>query len=416
MDLTRLPAIDANRLWQRHLDLAAVGATPAGGVHRMALTEQDIAAHRLIADWALARGFTLELDAIGNMFVRRAGVDSSLPPVASGSHTDTQPYGGQFDGSLGVLCAFETLETLEDAGIRTQHPVEAIIWNNEEGARFVPGLSGSATYVGIYDLETMLSCTDGDGITMRRCVEALHAAIPEAGTRNLGTPLANFIEAHIEQGVILEEAGEPIGVVTGMQGNRRFSVTVTGENAHSGTTPRSRRKDAFVAATDMAVALREVFWDAEDIARFTIGMFDVSPGAKSVVPGRVTFFIDFRHPSADALKTLGDQVAVVCDRVKGPCAVSIEEVSSAQPVAFPSEIRNLLERTAAARGLANRSILSCAGHDARYLAEICPSGMVFIPCWKGISHNEAERAERTDVTAGGQVICDAVTVLAMGES
>lgn len=413
MTASRLPAINADRLWQRHIELAAIGATPAGGVHRMALTPEDIAAHRLIADWALARGFTVELDRIGNMFVRRLGTDPSLPPVASGSHTDTQPYGGQFDGSLGVLCAFETLETLEDAGIATCHPVEAIIWNNEEGARYVPGLSGSATYAGVYDLDTMRACTDDAGVSMGSCVDALHAAIPEAGQRRLGAPLAGFIEAHIEQGVILETAGEPIGVVTGMQGNRRFNVTVTGENAHSGTTPRSRRKDAFVAATDMAVALREVFWDDDDIARFTIGMFEVSPGAKSVVPGKVEFFIDFRHPSAEALATLGDQVATVCDRLKGPCAVTVEQISSAAPVNFPEHVQNLLKSAADARGLKNRPILSCAGHDARYMAELCPAGMVFIPCWQGISHNEAERAEREDVAAGAQVICDAVSTLAM---
>ncbi|MCB1511803.1 MAG: hydantoinase/carbamoylase family amidase, partial [Hyphomicrobiaceae bacterium] len=278
MDTARLPVINLDRFWQRHLALAAIGGTAAGGVHRLALSAEDIAAHRLIADWALARGFGLALDDMGNMFIRRGGSDPSLPPVASGSHTDTQPFGGAFDGALGVLCAFETLEALEDANITTRHPVECAIWNNEEGARFVPGLSGSGAYVGVYGLDTMLDCTDDEGVSMRACVAALKAAIPEASHRALGTPFAAFIEAHIEQGVILEGAGLPIGVVTGMQGNRRFEVTVTGENAHSGTTPRSRRKDAFVAATDMAVALRDVFWDDEDVARFTIGRFEVSPG------------------------------------------------------------------------------------------------------------------------------------------
>lgn len=412
MDIGQLPKINSDRLWQRHLELASFGATKAGGVYRLALSDEDIAAHRRIADWALARGFSLELDAIGNMFIRRQGRDASALPVASGSHVDTQPFGGQFDGALGVLCAFEALETLEDAGVETAHPVECAIWNNEEGARYVPGLSGSGAYVGIYGLDEMLACKDDEGVTMGECVAALRAAIPEAGERALGSPYAAFIEAHIEQGVVLEEAGLPIGVVTGMQGNRRFTVTVTGENAHSGTTPRSRRKDAFVAATDMAVALRDVFWDAEDVVRFTIGKFDVQPGVKSVVPGHVEFFIDFRHPSAATLKELGDQVAGVCDRLKGPCSVTVEEVSQAKPTIFPDRIQGLIKAAADARGFANQPILSCAGHDARYLAEVCPSGMIFIPCWKGISHNEAERAERSDMEAGAQVVSDVLLSLA----
>lgn len=338
--------------------------------------------------------------------------EPSLSAVASGSHTDTQPFGGQFDGSLGVLCAFETLETLEDAGIKTRHPVEAVIWNNEEGARFVPGLSGSGTYVGRYDLDAMLDCRDDTGVAMGDCVAELQKAIPEAGHRELGVPFAGFIEAHIEQDLILEDSGDTIGVVTGLQGNRRFNVIVTGETSHSGTTPRSRRKDAFVAATDMAVALRDVLWDEEDVARFTIGKFEVGPGAKSVVPGRAEFFIDFRHPSADILKKRGDQIEPLCDQLKGPCRVVVEEISSAAPIVFPDEVQHSIKQAADARGYPNWAILSCAGHDARHLAEVCPSGMVFIPCWKGISHNEAERAEREHVTAGAQIVCDVVTRLA----
>lgn len=406
------PRIDADRLWRRHTQLAAVGATPAGGVHRLALSPDDIAAHVLIAGWANERGFIVEVDAIGNLFVRRNGVDSSSPAVASGSHTDTQPYGGQFDGSLGVLCAFETLETLEDAGVQTHHPVEAVVWNNEEGARFIPGLSGSGAYTGCYDLEEMLSCQDPGGISMRECVAALHQVLPNAGRRTLGSPYAAFIEAHIEQGVVLEESGSVIGVVTRMQGNRRFSVEVTGEAAHSGTTPRSRRKDAFVAATDMAIALRELFHDDSDVVRFTIGKFEVEPGVKSVVPGRVSFFIDFRHPSAKTLELLGDRVASVCERCKGPCSVEVEEISSAAPVKFPADMCQLIAKSAETRNFSYQPILSAAGHDARHLAEICPTGMVFIPCWKGISHNEAERAEPAHAAAAAQVVCDVVCGLA----
>ncbi len=412
MSMPHYPPINADRVWQRHIDLARIGATAAGGVHRLALTPEDIEAHCRLAAWAEARSYGVELDAIGNMFIRRPGRDPNATPVASGSHSDTQPYGGRFDGALGVLAAFEALEAMDDAGLETLRPIEVVIFNNEEGARFMPGLSGSAVYVGALELEDMLACTDADGIAMRDCVAALHAALPDAGRRDLGGAYAGFIEAHIEQGTLLEASGCLIGAVSDIQGNRRFEVIVTGENAHSGTTPRARRKDAFIAATDIAVALRDVFADDEDIARFTIGKFDVRPGAKSVVPGEVEFFIDFRHPSATALNELGDQVAVVAHRNQGVCAADVREVSRAAPLAFSDKVVGLIEAAARRRGFANRRMISCAGHDARYMAGICPTAMVFIPCWQGISHNEREAAEPEHVAAAAQVITDVLVDMA----
>ena len=213
------PQINAERLWQRHMQLAAIGATAGGGVHRLALSDEDIEAHRLIMSWADARGFATEVDDIGNMFIRRRGADPAAAPAASGSHTDTQPFGGRFDGAFGVLAAFEALEAFEDAGIETRRPVEAIIWNNEEGARFMPGLSGSAVYAGALGLEEMLAVTDGEGISMGSCVARLHEALGGAGRRALGQPFHGFVEAHIEQGTVLEDAGEQIGIVTDIQGN-----------------------------------------------------------------------------------------------------------------------------------------------------------------------------------------------------
>ena len=404
--------INAERVWQRHMDLAEIGKTAGGGVHRLALSDKDIEAHVKVAEWAQARGFVVELDAIGNMFVCRPGSDPSATPVASGSHTDSQPWGGRFDGPLGVLTALEALEALEDAGVTTRRPIEVPVWNNEEGARFMPGLSGSGSYTGVMDLEKMLDCTDDDGITMRSCVEKLHAALPNVKHRKLGQPYAGFVEAHIEQGTILEDAGEIIGIVTDIQGNRRFDVKVTGESAHSGTTPRARRKDAFVAATDIAVALRDVFWDEEDIARFTIGKFEALPGAKSVVPGEVNFFIDFRHPSKPVLKVLGDQIEVVAERHVAPCSVAVTQASSADPMQFSEKVTGLIAASAARHGYPSRHMISCAGHDARHFVASCPTAMVFIPCWKGISHNELESAEPDHVAAGAQVICDVLVDMA----
>ena len=408
------PKINQDRIWQRHVELASIGATAGGGVHRLALDTLDIAAHVRLNDWAKARGFTVELDAIGNMFIRRSGAIADATPVASGSHTDTQPFGGRFDGALGVLAAFEALETLEDQAITTARPVEAVIWNNEEGARFMPGLSGSAVYTGALNLDDMLACTDSNGITMRDCVEQLHRAIPDAGRRTLGKPYAGFVEAHIEQATLLEEAGNTIGIVTDIQGNRRFEVEVRGEASHSGTTPRVRRKDAFISATDISTALRRMFVenDPDDIARFTIGIFNVHPGAKSIVPGKVDFFIDFRHPSADALRNLGDQIETIAQQQRGPCEVTVREVSSAAPEPFSPEI---IERVAAAakrNGYKSQRMISGAGHDARFLSRLCPSGMAFIPCKDGISHNEKESAEPKDVAAVGQVISDVLFELA----
>jgi len=413
MQRNRYPEIDADRLWERHMDMAKIGATQGGGVHRLALTHEDITAHKLLADWAEKRGFTIALDEIGNMFIRREGNDPSLPPIASGSHTDTQPFGGRFDGITGVLAAFEALEAIEEAGIETRAPIEVVAWNNEEGSRFIPACMGSAAYAGAEPVETMLAARDRDGATMGDCVAALRAALPQAGRRELGTPFGVFVEAHIEQGPELEANGNTIGVVTGMQGYRRFTVEVTGEDAHSGTTPRSRRKDAFVAATDMAVALREIE-DEADTVRFTIGRFEVSPGGISVVPGRVKFTIDLRHSNTETLKKLGDRIPEICREQAGACEVAIDEFINQPPLDFPEAMRDRLTAAAERRGYPHQSIYSGAGHDARHAAKLCPAGMIFIPCWRGISHNEAERAEPEHVAAAAQIIADILVDLANG--
>ena len=413
MTVSNLPRIDANRLWRRQTEMDAIGATPAGGVHRLALGAADIEAHRRLADWAAARGWAVTLDDIGNMFLRREGSDPALPPVASGSHTDSQPMAGRFDGMSGVLAAFEALETIDDAQIETRHPIEVAIWNNEEGPRFAPACMGSATYAGVRTLADMRAVADPEGITMGACVDALKAALPGAGRRELGQPFAAFIESHIEQGVTLEGNGNIIGVVTGMQGYRRFRVEVTGADAHSGTTPRARRKDAFAAAAGMAVALRAAFLDASDTMRFTIGRFEVEPGGISVVPGRVVFIIDMRHPSAEALAREGDRVAGICAGLAGPCEVTVTGHSHSAPMAFPEEMRARLEAAATARGYPNQPIFSGAGHDARHIARLGPAGMIFIPCKDGISHNEAESAEKEHCAAAAQVIADVLVGLAL---
>ena len=403
--------VDADRLWSRQQATDRIGATPAGGAHRMALTAEDIAAHRLIADWAGARGWSVDLDDIGNMFIRRAGT-ADLPPVSSGSHTDSQPMAGRFDGMQGVLAAFEALEAIDDAGIATRAPLEVTIWNNEEGPRFNPACMGSAVYTGVRTLEELIDQVSPDGVRLGDAIEDLRTAIPEAGHRAIGAPIGAFLVSHIEQGIELEGSGTTLGIVTGMQGYRRWRVDVRGEDAHSGTQPISRRKDAFVAATDMAVALRQAFADDTDEMRFTIGRFEVHPGGISVVPGHVHFTIDMRHPNSDLITQQGSRVEEICRAHAGPCSVELDEFITSVTLEFPDDIRTRLTEAATRRGISNQPIFSRASHDARHVSRLCPAGMIFIPCKDGISHNEAESAEKDDCAAAAQVIADVLLDLA----
>lgn len=403
--------IDADRLWSRQTETDKIGATPAGGAHRMALTPEDIACHRVIADIAQARGWEVTLDPIGNMFAVRPGTQD-LPPIAAGSHTDSQPMAGRFDGMQGVLAALEAMEAIDDAGIPTRAPMMLAVWNNEEGPRFNPACMGSAVYAGVRTFEEVIGQKDPDGIALADCIADLRRAIPEAGDHALGAPMGAFLESHIEQGIELERSGRPIGVVTGMQGYRRWRIDVTGEEAHSGTQPISRRKDAFVAATDMAVALRQAFADETDEMRFTIGRFQVNPGGISVVPGHVHFTVDMRHPSTDVLVQQGNRVGEICEANRGPCDVAIDEFITSNTLEFPTDIREQLTQAAERRGLGHQPIFSRASHDARHIARLCPAGMIFIPCKDGISHNEAESAEKSDCAAAAQVLADVMLDLA----
>ncbi len=408
----RYAEIDADRLWSRQAETDRIGATPSGGAHRMALTPEDIVSHRLIADWAIARGFAVELDDIGNMFVTRVGGSPTLPPVAAGSHTDSQPMAGRFDGMQGVLAAFEALEAIDDAGLATRHPLTVAIWNNEEGPRFTPACMGSAVYAGVRTLDEVIGQRDADGVPLADCLDALARAIPEAGRRELGAPFAAFLESHIEQGIELEKSGNILGIVTGMQGYRRWRIDVTGEDAHSGTMPISRRKDAFVAATDMAVAMRQAFADETDEMRFTIGRFELRPGGISVVPGHVHFTVDMRHPSSATLKQQGNRVDEICRESAGPCEVEVEEFITSETLEFPDEVRARLKAAADRRGYPSQPVFSRASHDARHISRLCPAGMIFIPCRDGISHNEAEIAEKEHCAAAAQVLADVMVELA----
>jgi beta-ureidopropionase / N-carbamoyl-L-amino-acid hydrolase len=407
-------AIDSERLWARHMAAAQLGATAGGGVNRGALTAPDIELHRQLAELAHARSFSILVDDYGNTFFRRAGSDPHALAVVSGSHSDTQPSGGRFDGIFGVLAAFEALEAIDDAGIDTRAPLEVVIWNNEEGERFRPSQMGSAVYTGVAELAPLLAATDDAGRSMDACVQALRSALAylHVGRRALGEAFAVFVEAHIEQGPILEAARVPIGVVSGIQGTRKFEIEVIGDAAHAGTMPRSGRRDAFVDAIAIVNRLHEMFHDAADEVRFTIGRFDVYPGALAVVPERVWFSVDFRHPDEAVLVALGDALEPAVKAAVRCCEVLVKEPVRARPTQFTDMIANAIIQAADRRGLAWRSIYSGAGHDARYMAAHCPTGMLFIPCDGGISHNERENAQPEHVAAGAQVITDVMLELA----
>jgi len=399
-------AVKEDRLWQRHLEIAKIGATGRGGVNRLALTPEDAEARRRVLAWTAARGFEASVDPIGNLFIRRPGGSPTASPIVSGSHLDTQPTGGNFDGVFGVLAALEVLEAVDEARVTTMHPFELAVWTNEEGARFQPTTMGSAVFAGALPLAVALATVDAHGVSVEEALAQTLKAVPVTNRRAFRFPMAAYLEAHIEQGPVLEAAGKIIGVVSGIQGLRWFRVEVTGQEAHAGTTPRARRKDALMAAVDMVQALRELMLDAPDTTRFTVGRFEVHPNSPNTVPGRVLFTIDFRHPDREVLARLGDQVEAACREHARGCDVAVVETLHSPPTDFDPRISELIRAAAEGRGLPHMPIVSGATHDAKYMAPLCPTGMIFVPCAGGISHNEAERATAADLAAGARVLAE----------
>jgi N-carbamoyl-L-amino-acid hydrolase len=404
--------IDQTRLWQRHVDMARLGGLPKGGVNRQALSDEDIAARKLLGQWAAARGYDVSCDAIGNMYVRRAGTENDAAPVMTGSHMDSQPTGGKYDGMYGVLAGFEALEALDDAGIRTRRPVEVVAWTNEEGSRFQPGAMGSAVWGGHYDLAKMLAVEDRAGIRLGDALARTLAAAPFRLRDGFDRRLRAYIEAHIEQGPRLEAERRTIGVVTGIQGSQRYAVDVFGDEAHAGTTPLRVRKDALKSAVAAVQALERHMHDPADIVRFTVGRFECRPGSPNTVPGQVHFTIDFRHPDSAVIARLGDAVASVVAASVGPCTAKVERVTDVPPTVFDPAIVDLVRAKATAIGLSNMDMPSGAGHDAMHVAPHAPAGMIFVPCERGVSHNEAEAATPADLAAGARVLVDCLAALA----
>ena len=399
--------INGPRLWDSLMALAQIGATPKGGVCRLTLTDLDKQGRDLVSRWATEAGMTITIDKIGNGFMRRAGRNNSLPPIMTGSHIDTQPTGGKFDGNYGVLAGIEVVRTLNDHNITTEAPIEVAWWTNEEGSRFVPVMMGSGVFAKAFTLEHAYAATDLEGKT----VQGELARIGYIGEQEPGDhPIGAYFETHIEQGPVLEDNDVTIGVVQGVLGIRWFDCTVTGMEAHAGPTPMALRKDALLAATRIMQDVVAAAHRHPPHGRGTVGMVQVFPNSRNVIPGRVKFSIDLRNSTDALVDQMADEVKAFAAKVaqEHGVDVKIEMVSSYSSIGFHPDCVDAVARAAAKLGYSNMPVVSGAGHDAVYMAKLTSSGMIFIPCKDGISHNEIEDAKPEHITAGCNVLLHAM--------
>ena len=399
--------IDATRLWQRLMALAEIGDSGDGGVNRQALTAGEISAWRLLIGWAEAAGMQAATDAAGNLFLTRPGRNPALPPLLLGSHIDTQPTGGKFDGAFGVLAALEAAMVLPPPA----RDVTVVAWMNEEGSRFAPGMMGSEAFAGVRPLAEIRAVRDAAGISVGEALDALHAAFPALPHRPLGFPAHAYLEPHIEQGPLLEQAGAVIGVVTGIQGKTTWEMVVEGEEGHAGTLDLALRRDALARFAAMAHAMHQAAAASDPALKFTIGHVRVEPNAPSVVPGRVVFRIDLRHPENALLDSFGETLEALARQHAPPCGVTIRRMVAAPSNLFDAGLQARIAAAAQALGVPVMPILSAAGHDARHMAPRCPSAMIFIPCRGGISHAPQEWAEPAHVAAGAAVLAQVAAEL-----
>ena len=405
-DLSNL-RIDGARLWDSLMEMAQIGGTAKGGCNRLTLTDLDKRGRELFARWCAAAGLTMTVDAMGNMFARREGTEPELPPVMMGSHLDTQPTGGKYDGVLGVLAGLEVLRSLGDLNVRTRHPIEIANWTNEEGSRFAPAMVASGVFAGAYTLEEAYAIRDRDG---HRLGDELGRIGYKGDVPCGGRPIRAMFELHIEQGPILEDEGVEIGVVTHGQGQRWFEVTLRGFESHAGSTPMPRRRDALVGAARVVELVNRVGLGYPPLAVATTGMLTPYPGSRNVIPGEVFLTCEFRHPEEAVLTAMEaefrDGVAAICGDAK--LEPEIKRVFVYPPVPFDGALVAAVRRAAERGGFTHRDMVSGAGHDACFIARVAPTAMIFTPCVGGISHNESEEISPAWASAGAQVLLHAV--------
>lgn len=395
--------VNGDRLISRLMEMAQIGATPKGGVRRVALTDEDKAGRDLFIHWCQAAGCGTKVDQIGNIFARRDGSQEGLDPVLAGSHLDSQPTGGKYDGTYGVLAALEVIETLNDAQLTTRRPLEIVSWTNEEGARFAPGLTGAGVFSGVFELEYGLSRTDKDGRTLGEELRRIgYAGSTPVGGRSLKAAF----EAHIEQGPVLEAEGKTIGIVLGVQGLRWYDLIFTGSEAHAGTTPMESRRDPVAGAVKVLGMIYEANERLAPHGRTTFGEIRAEPGSRNTVPGKVTVSLDFRHPDADVLEAMDAWLRSTMDSECKSFGLDgwVEEIWSMPPVSFAPECVAAVKKAAESLEYPAKEMISGAGHDALFLAQKIPTGMIFVPCEDGLSHNERENAKAEDLIAGADVL------------
>ncbi|NEW86031.1 Zn-dependent hydrolase [Rhodopseudomonas sp. WA056] len=403
--------IDSSRLWDTILTTAQFGGTPKGGVRRLTLSAED----KQVRDWfrqaCEQAGLEVGIDTLGNMFALRKGRDMTKPPIGLGSHLDTQPTGGKFDGILGTLAALEVIRTLNDAGIETELPLCITNWTNEEGSRFAPAMMGSAAFVGDFTVDDVLSRKDAAGISVAEALDG----IGYRGDRPVGTqPFSGFIELHIEQGPILEAEGKTIGVVEHGQGVLWYDGKITGFESHAGSTPMHLRRDALATLAEIVLAVEKIATELGPNAVGTVGEAVIASPSRNVIPGEIAFNIDMRSADAAILEQLDQRlhaaVAEITPRRK--VEVTLDLVWRKEPTHFDQKLVGAVETAAGALGYSNRRITSGAGHDACNLNARIPTAMIFVPCKDGISHNELEDATQPDCAAGANVLLHTVLSLA----
>nr|WP_052170291.1 Zn-dependent hydrolase [Massilia sp. JS1662] len=399
--------INGTRLWNSLMELARIGATEKGGVKRLALTDLDRQGRDLVVQWAKAEGLAVTVDKIGNVFMRREGSNPGLPPVVTGSHIDTQPTGGKFDGNYGVLAGLEVVRTLNERGIRTEAPIEVAFWTNEEGSRFVPVMMGSGVFCGAFTLETAYAARDVDG-------KSVGEELQRIGYRGDETPgdhpIGAYFEAHIEQGPVLEDANKVIGVVPAVMGLSWYDCTVTGMEAHAGPTPMHLRRDALQVATAIMQETVAIANRYPPYGRGTVGMVQVFPNSRNVIPGQVKFSIDLRNVTDDLLNTMHGEIEAFVERTRRETglAIDLQRVSYYPPCPFHPDCVGAVRAATEKLGYSTMDVVSGAGHDAIYVARLAPAGMIFVPCKDGISHNEIEDAQPGHLEAGCNVLLHAM--------
>ncbi|AKU22348.1 Zn-dependent hydrolase [Massilia sp. NR 4-1] len=399
--------INGGRLWDSLMALAKIGATEKGGVKRLTLTDLDKQGRDLVTGWARDAGLSITVDQIGNVFMRRDGVNNALPPIMTGSHIDTQPTGGKFDGNYGVLAGLEVVRTLNDRGIRTEAPIEVAFWTNEEGSRFVPVMMGSGVFCGAFTLEHAYAARDTEGKSVDEELERIGYKGEQVPGQH---PIGAYFEAHIEQGPVLEDADKVIGVVPAVMGLSWYDCTVTGMEAHAGPTPMHLRRDAMQVSTRIIQEVVAIANRYPPYGRGTVGMMQVFPNSRNVIPGQVKFSIDLRNVSDALLNTMHEEMLAFVDRTASETGldIKIERVSYYPPCPFHPDCVGAVRKATEKLGYSTMDVVSGAGHDAIYAARVAPAGMIFVPCKDGISHNEIEDAKAEHLEAGCNVLLHAM--------